>query len=58
MIENFKNLFNLLPTIIVGIIAFFLSEMHHDFKEMRKDVNSLQTETMLIKQEIKFINKR
>ena len=56
--ENFKNILNLLPTILIGIIAFFVQDLHKDFKEMRKDVNSVQIEILLIKQELKFIRKR
>jgi hypothetical protein len=45
-----------LMSILLGVVAYFLKQLHSDFKKVEKDVTEVKTTTALIKTEFKGIN--
>lgn len=45
-----------LLSVLLGVVAFFLKQLHSDFKRVEKDVMEVKTITALIKAEFKGIN--
>jgi hypothetical protein len=45
-----------LLSVMLGVVAFFLKQLHSDFKRVEKDVTEVKTITALIKTEFKGIN--
>jgi hypothetical protein len=45
-----------LLSVLLGVVAFFLKQLHSDFKRVEKDVMEVKTITALIKTEFKGIN--
>jgi len=45
-----------LVSLLLGIVAYFLKQLHSDFKRVEKDVTEVKTTTALIKTEFKGIN--
>jgi hypothetical protein len=45
-----------LMSVLLGIVAYFLKQLHTDFKRVEKDVTEVKTTTALIKTEFKGIN--
>lgn len=43
-------------TVLLGVVAYFLKQLHGDFKRVEKDVIEVKTTTALIKTEFKGIN--
>lgn len=43
-------------SLLLGIVAYFLKQLHTDFKRVEKDVTEVKTTTALIKTEFKGIN--
>lgn len=48
--------FGSLLTILLGVVAYFLKQLHSDFKRVEKDVAEVKTTMALIKTEFKGIN--
>jgi hypothetical protein len=45
-----------LMSLLLGIVAYFLKQLHSDFKRVEKDVTEVKTTMALIKTEFKGIN--
>jgi hypothetical protein len=45
-----------LMSVLLAIVAYFLKQLHTDFKRVEKDVTEVKTTTALIKTEFKGIN--
>jgi len=45
-----------LMSLLLGVVAYFLKQLHSDFKRVEKDVTEVKTTTALIKTEFKGIN--
>jgi hypothetical protein len=45
-----------LMSILLAVVAYFLKQLHSDFKRVEKDVTEVKTTTALIKTEFKGIN--
>lgn len=45
-----------LLTLLLGVVAYFLKQLHSDFKRFEKDVNEVKSTVVLIKAEFKGIN--
>lgn len=45
-----------LLSLMLGVVAFFLKQLHTDFKRVEKDVTEVKATTALIKAEFKGIN--
>ena len=43
-------------TLLLGVVAYFLKQLHSDFKRFEKDVNEVKSTVVLIKAEFKGIN--
>jgi hypothetical protein len=43
-------------SLLLGIVAYFLKQLHSDFKRVEKDVTEVKTTTALIKTEFKGTN--
>jgi hypothetical protein len=56
MIINTETIFFTLMSAMLGIVAYFLKQLHTDFKSVEKDVTEVKATTALIKAEFKGIN--
>ena len=45
-----------LLSLMLGVVAFFMRQLHSDFKRVEKDVTEVKATTALIKAEFKGIN--
>ena len=45
-----------LLSVLLGVVAYFLKQLHSDFKRVEKDLTEVKTTTALIKTEFKGIN--
>jgi hypothetical protein len=50
------QLFGIIITLLLSVVAFFTKQLHRDFKRVEKDVIEVKTTTALIKAEFKGIN--
>ena len=50
------QLFGIIITLLLSVVAFFVKQLHRDFKRVEKDVIEVKTTTSLIKAEFKGIN--
>ena len=48
--------FGSLLSLLLGAVAYFLKQLHSDFKRVEKDVAEVKTTTAIIKTEFKGIN--
>lgn len=48
--------FSALMSAMLGILAYFLKQLHTDFKSVEKDVTEVKATTALIKAEFKGVN--
>jgi len=48
--------FGSLLSLLLGVVAYFLKQLHSDFKRVKKDVAEVKTTMALIKAEFKGIN--
>ena len=48
--------FGSLLSLLLGVVAYFLKQLHSDFKRVEKDVAEVKTTMALIKAEFKGIN--
>ena len=53
---NELQLFGILISILLSVVAFFIKQLHGDFKRVEKDLGEVRTTTSLIKTEFKGIN--
>lgn len=53
---NELQLFGILISILLSVVAFFIKQLHRDFKRVEKDLGEVRTTTSLIKTEFKGIN--
>ena len=53
---NFNILFGTLISLLLSIVAFFIKQLHSDFRKMEKDVTEVKTMAILIKTEFKSSN--
>lgn len=54
--ENFNNitvLFGTLITLLLSVVAYFIKQLHTDFKSMEKDLIEVKTMALIIKTEFK-----
>jgi hypothetical protein len=49
-------IFYSLTPVLLAVVAFFLKQLHSDFKRVEKDVTEVKSTTALIKAEFKGIN--
>jgi len=57
--ENFNiiaALFGTLITILLSVVAYFIKQLHTDFKSMEKDLIEVKTMALIIKTEFKSGN--
>ena len=50
------QLFGVVITLLLSVVAFFVKQLHRDFRRVEKDVIEVKTTTSLIKAEFKGIN--
>ncbi len=50
------QLFGIIITVLLSVVAFFTKQLHGDFKRVEKDLGEVKTTTSLIKAEFKGIN--
>lgn len=55
-INNISILFGTLISLLLSIVAYFIRQLHTDFKGMEKDLNDVKTMTIIIKTEFKSGN--
>lgn len=55
MLVKPETIFYSLISILLGIVAYFLRQLHSDFKRMEKDVSEVKSTINLIKAEFKGI---
>lgn len=55
MLENsqIQILFGTLLSILLSVVAYFIKQLHTDFKKMEKDISEVKIMAMLIKTEFK-----
>ncbi len=56
MLVKLEIFFFSLMSLLLAIVAYFLKQLHTDFKRVEKDVTEVKTTTALIKTEFKGIN--
>ncbi len=56
MMFNPEIFFGSLLSLLLGAVAYFLKQLHSDFKRVEKDVAEVKTTMALIKTEFKGIN--
>ena len=57
--ENMNNitvLFGTLITLLLSVVAYFIKQLHTDFKSMEKDLVEVKTMALIIKTEFKSGN--
>jgi hypothetical protein len=52
-LAQIEVLFGSMISLLLGVIAFFLKQLHSDFKSMEKDISEVKITTTLIKSEFK-----
>jgi hypothetical protein len=53
---NEFQVFGIIISVLLSIVAFFTKQLHSDFKHVEKDLGEVKTTTSLIKAEFKGIN--
>ena len=53
---NEFQLFGIIVSLLLSLVAFFTKQLHRDFKRVEKDLSEVKTTTSLIKTEFKGIN--
>lgn len=56
MTTNTDMLFYSIISVLLAIVAYFIKQLHSDFKRVEKDMSEVKTTTSLIKAEFKGIN--
>lgn len=52
-INNITVLFGTLITLLLSVVAYFIKQLHSDFKSMEKDLIEVKTMALIIKTEFK-----
>ena len=55
-INNITMLFGSLISILLSMVAYFIKQLHNDFKRMEKDLIEVKTMALIIKTEFKSGN--
>ena len=55
-INNITVLFGTLITLLLSVVAYFIKQLHTDFKRMEKDLVEVKTMALIIKTEFKSGN--
>ena len=55
-INNITVLFGTVITLLLSIVAYFIKQLHTDFKSMEKDLVEVKTMALIIKTEFKSVN--
>ena len=55
-INNITVVFGTLITLLLSIVAYFIKQLHTDFKSMEKDLIEVKTMALIIKTEFKSGN--
>ena len=55
-INNITVLFGTLITLLLSVVAYFIKQLHSDFKSMEKDLIEVKTMALIIKTEFKSGN--
>ena len=55
-INNITVLFVTLITLLLSVVAYFIKQLHSDFKSMEKDLIEVKTMALIIKTEFKSGN--
>ena len=50
---TFNVLFGSVSSVLLAIVAYFIRQLHSDFKSMEKDISEVKTMALLIKTEFK-----
>lgn len=50
---NINSLFGALISILLAVVAYFIRQLHTDFKSMEKDISEVKTMALIIKTEFK-----
>ena len=50
------QVFGIIISLLLSVVAFFTKQLHRDFKHVEKDVSEMKNTTSLIKTEFKGIN--
>lgn len=53
---NEFQLFGIIISLLLSVVAFFVKQLHRDFKHVEKDLGEVKTTTSIIKTEFKGIN--
>ncbi len=53
---NEFQLFGVIISLLLSVVAFFVKQLHRDFKRVEKDLGEVKTTTSIIKTEFKGIN--
>ena len=56
MINNLTILFGTVISLLLSIVAYFIKQLHNDFKRMEKDLIEVKTMALIIKTEFKSGN--
>ena len=55
-VNNITVLFGTLITLLLSVVAYFIKQLHGDFKSMEKDLIEVKTMALIIKTEFKSGN--
>ena len=55
-VNNITVLFGSLKSILLSVVAYFIKQLHTDFKRMEKDLVEVKTMALIIKTEFKSGN--
>lgn len=53
---NLNIVFGSLISLLLSVVAYFIKQLHTDFRRMEKDITEVKTMAMLIKTEFKSSN--
>ena len=56
MINNLTILFGTVISLLLSVVAYFIKQLHNDFKRMEKDLVEVKTMALIIKTEFKSGN--
>ena len=56
MINNLTILFGTVISLLLSVVAYFIKQLHSDFKRMEKDLVEVKTMALIIKTEFKSGN--
>jgi len=52
-ISEIQVIFGSITSILLSVVAYFIKQLHSDFRKMEMDLSEVKTTTMLIKTEFK-----